>query len=141
LSDLPLRGVRNRSPAERWRKWRRRRPQTLRLFNMAVAVVLAAAALLVVAATHLAGRREEARAALEAGQRLRESGRPGTAAAAFQRGLALAEGLPFQRGLAKELAGQLQRARNEEVLGLVDQGRGEREAGRLGDALATFRRG
>ncbi|HEX4611241.1 MAG TPA: serine/threonine-protein kinase, partial [Urbifossiella sp.] len=26
LSDLPLRGVRNRSVRERWRKWRRRRP-------------------------------------------------------------------------------------------------------------------
>ena len=26
MSDLPLRGVPNRSIAERWRKWRRRRP-------------------------------------------------------------------------------------------------------------------
>ena len=30
LTDQPLAGVRNRSLAERWRKWRRRRPSTLR---------------------------------------------------------------------------------------------------------------
>ena len=29
LSDLPLRGVANRSFSERWRKWRRRRPHAL----------------------------------------------------------------------------------------------------------------
>src|SRR5262245_43020251 len=29
LADEPLRGVRNRSLAERWRKWRRRRPAAL----------------------------------------------------------------------------------------------------------------
>ncbi len=31
LGDLPLRGVANRSPVERWRKWRRRHPQVAAL--------------------------------------------------------------------------------------------------------------
>jgi serine/threonine protein kinase/tetratricopeptide (TPR) repeat protein len=42
LADLPLRGVPNRSWAERWRKWRRRRPHmlfALCLLTVALAVV------------------------------------------------------------------------------------------------------
>src|SRR5439155_11059167 len=42
LADLPLRGVANRSPAERWRKWRRRRPYALPLLGLLLASVLAA---------------------------------------------------------------------------------------------------
>ena len=38
LADLPLRGVPNRSIAERWRKWRRRRPQTIGVIAMVLAV-------------------------------------------------------------------------------------------------------
>jgi tetratricopeptide (TPR) repeat protein len=45
LTDRPLLGVRNRL-AERWRKWRRRRPQAL-LVSLLVAACLAAAAALV----------------------------------------------------------------------------------------------
>ncbi len=40
LADLPLRGVRNRSLAERWRKWRRRRPHALPAGLVAAAVAL-----------------------------------------------------------------------------------------------------
>jgi serine/threonine protein kinase/tetratricopeptide (TPR) repeat protein len=42
LADLPLRGVVNRSPVERWRKWRRRRPYALPLFALLLAGVVAA---------------------------------------------------------------------------------------------------
>jgi eukaryotic-like serine/threonine-protein kinase len=42
--DLPLRGVRNRSLAERWHKWRRRGQYTRRLVVMTGAVVAAAVA-------------------------------------------------------------------------------------------------
>src|SRR5262249_26879952 len=44
LSDQPLRGVRNRSAAERWRKWRRRTPHALKLWLLGLAVLLAGAA-------------------------------------------------------------------------------------------------
>jgi len=47
LSDLPLRGVRNRSLAERWDKWRRREPYALMSFilvAMMLAVTVAAGA-------------------------------------------------------------------------------------------------
>lgn len=42
LADMPLRGVPNRSLTERWRKWRRRRPQA---FGRASAVAVASAGL------------------------------------------------------------------------------------------------
>jgi eukaryotic-like serine/threonine-protein kinase len=40
LSNLPLRGVPNRSLPERWRKWRRRKPYTLPLAAIGVAAFL-----------------------------------------------------------------------------------------------------
>lgn len=45
LSDLPLRGVANRSLGERWRKWRRRKPHALRTFALAAATLAAVVAL------------------------------------------------------------------------------------------------
>ena len=44
LTDQPLVGVRNRSVLERYRKWRRRQPQKLRLAIMAAAVLIAVGA-------------------------------------------------------------------------------------------------
>ena len=45
LSDLPLKGVVNRSLTERWRKWRHRKPHLLSLYGMCAAVAIAATAL------------------------------------------------------------------------------------------------
>ena len=42
LADLPLRGVPNRSWAERWRKWRRRRPSALSRGGLIVLILAAA---------------------------------------------------------------------------------------------------
>jgi eukaryotic-like serine/threonine-protein kinase len=49
LAGLPLRGVANRNPLERWRKWRRRQPHQLALAGMlaVVALVLVAVGLFV----------------------------------------------------------------------------------------------
>src|SRR5439155_20999092 len=44
LNDVPLRGVRNRSVTERWRKWRRRRPHALAVLGMVLLVMLVALA-------------------------------------------------------------------------------------------------
>lgn len=41
LADLPLLGVPNRSLAERWRKWRRRKPDALRRLAASVALIIA----------------------------------------------------------------------------------------------------
>lgn len=52
LDDLPLTGVANRSPGERWAKWRRRRPHALPL----IAGVLLCLSAAVVGATIVTGR-------------------------------------------------------------------------------------
>src|SRR5262249_35699406 len=41
LTDLPLRGVANRSTRERWVKWRRRKPRLLPLLGFLLAATLA----------------------------------------------------------------------------------------------------
>jgi serine/threonine protein kinase/Flp pilus assembly protein TadD len=64
LSDLPLAGARNRSLAERWRKWRRRRPLGLAQLGMILTVVAATAAVALAATSHFAQRIEQARTAL-----------------------------------------------------------------------------
>jgi len=43
LQVLPLQGVANRSPLERWRKWRRRRPHALKLIRMGLIATVAVA--------------------------------------------------------------------------------------------------
>ena len=40
LSNLPLRGVPNRSPLERWQKWRRRKPYAMPLLTIGLAAIV-----------------------------------------------------------------------------------------------------
>ncbi len=65
LADLPLVGVPNRSLAERWQKWRRRKPHSLGLVAMAL-VALAVTG--TVGLLYRADRLREARTALSQGQ-------------------------------------------------------------------------
>ena len=51
-NDLPLRGVANRSPVERWRKWRRRRPRGLLAGVLRLATVVAVAAVVAASVVH-----------------------------------------------------------------------------------------
>jgi serine/threonine protein kinase/Flp pilus assembly protein TadD len=110
LADLPLEGVRNRSPLERWRKWRRRKPHSLALWGLLAAVLVATAAATALLALHFGHRRDEARDALAQGRRLREQQRHAEALATLRRGQALADGLPFGEELERELAGEARRA-------------------------------
>ena len=103
LSDLPLRGVSNRSPSERWRKWRRRRPQGIALAGMMLAVLTAAGAVLLGAASHFNQRIEQARRALDEGQTQMAAGASERAIDTLQGGLSVARGIPFQRDLCDEL--------------------------------------
>lgn len=91
LNDLPLRGVRNRSPRERWRKWRRRHPGVLAWG----AVGLAAAGALLVAAGSAAvvshHQVDRVHALLDQGRRDRAAGRFEESVQALERGLSAAQ--------------------------------------------------
>jgi serine/threonine protein kinase/tetratricopeptide (TPR) repeat protein len=110
LAHRPLLGVRNRSPAERWRKWRRRRPHGVALAGMLLAVLTAVGAVLLAAAAALTQRTEQARLALHNGQMQIEKGEWEGAIATLRRGLSAARGIPWQRDLADEMGRQLRRA-------------------------------
>jgi serine/threonine protein kinase len=82
LADEPLRGVRNRSAAERWRKWRRRRPHALGAAGVVLLLVAAAGVLL----GYAGHRRDAARAALAEGDGELARGRPAEARGAYPAG-------------------------------------------------------
>jgi serine/threonine protein kinase/Tfp pilus assembly protein PilF len=107
LADRPLDGVRNRSPLERWRKWRRRRPHSLALWGLLAAVLAATAAATALLAIHFGHQRDGAREALAQGRRLREQQRHTEALAVLRRGKTLADGLPPGDELGGELAAEI----------------------------------
>ena len=94
LSNLPLRGVSNRSMPERWRKWRRRRPGALS--RGIISVVLAVAGLVAVGSLGLSfsQRMHDADSALAQGRALLERHRYTEAADALKHGMGLAERIP-----------------------------------------------
>jgi tetratricopeptide (TPR) repeat protein len=106
LADLPLAGVANRSWAERWQKWRRRRPYALALWGAALAALAAGG----LASAHVRQQSRKAEAALAEGRDHLRQGRYEEAAAALRRGLALAEDVPFTRDLTRRLDDQRRRA-------------------------------
>ncbi|HWY85269.1 MAG TPA: serine/threonine-protein kinase, partial [Gemmataceae bacterium] len=106
LADRPLHCAPNRSLAERWRKWRRRRPYQRIVLALALAVAAAGG----LAALYIGQEGHKARAALADAKEHLERGEYSPARAACRRGLAMAEGLPFHQDLAEELRGELQRA-------------------------------
>jgi serine/threonine protein kinase/Flp pilus assembly protein TadD len=141
LADLPLRGVPNCSPVERWRKWRRRRPHALRLLAMLGAVLLAAAVVLTQMALSVERRRDEARAHLEQGRRLMRGGQYGVAVALLRRGRDAAQAVPFGGGLRRELEAELRQARLQEARSLLERARRQCGDGRPEEAVPTLRRG
>jgi tetratricopeptide (TPR) repeat protein len=99
LSDLPLKGVGNRSLAERWGKWRRRRPFAFPL-ALTIAALLAVGGALGLQADRHADRAAEA---LRDGRAHAAAGRYTEAVEALRSGEALAEGLPLHGALRREL--------------------------------------
>jgi serine/threonine protein kinase/Flp pilus assembly protein TadD len=115
LADLPLRAVRNRSPRERWRKWRRRRPRALAWLGLLAGVLTAGTALL----GHYSRLVDRAQMALTRGQDYLREARYAEAGDVFENGAALVDELPFAGNLRLELrngAHLAQRARAAEEL-------------------------
>jgi serine/threonine protein kinase/tetratricopeptide (TPR) repeat protein len=122
LADLPLRGVANRSPVERWRKWRRRRPAALAVAVLLLAGLAAVGSLL----TDLARRSRHAEAALREGEGALGGRRYRQAADAFRHGGELAEGLLFHDDLRRRL---------REGAGRAERGQAARELHALCERL------
>ena len=114
LADLPLRGVANRSAAERWRKWRRRRPLALPLIGLFAVVAAAGVGVL----AHVGRQAEQTRASLRLGTDYLQSGRYQEALETLKTGAALVDGMPY-RG---ELVAQLQDRRRQAEAGLAARG-------------------
>jgi serine/threonine protein kinase len=106
LTDLRLKGVRNRSLVERWHKWRRRRPSALALVGLLLTVLTAGALFL----AHANRQLQLVRMALSEGRDDLANHHPGEARSAFQRGLALMEPISLSPDLKRELHDQLRAA-------------------------------
>ena len=113
LDGLPLRGVPNRSPSERWRNWRRRRPHGLtRGLIVLVSALTAVSATVLLWAAYLQRVREVETSLADGRAYLRRRQYP-EATAALGRGLALAHHLPGADEYRRDLEGGLARSRRE----------------------------
>ncbi len=110
-ADLPLRGVANRSPTERWRKWRRRRPFALPVLGL----LLVAGAGAGLGIAHVRRQAEKALAALQDGQVHLDRQQFAEAHGLFQQGVALAEDLPLHADLTRRLRDRLREAERGEA--------------------------
>lgn len=111
LDNLPLRGVRNRSLAERWSKWRRRRPYAVLLGMLWTALIAGLFAAWAFGTAHYEKRRHEAERSLDQARALLHAGRPEDAVQTLTRGQELAHGLPGQSDLRQGLDDHLRLAR------------------------------
>lgn len=116
LANLPLIGVSNRSPVERLRKWRRRRPHGTAYAVMALAFLAAISVAASLSARIYINRVEQAQAYLKEGEQFLAKSEWDNAVGMFQKGLVSARTLPFQYMLDKELNRQLQQA-NQGLVG------------------------
>ena len=94
LDDRPLRGVPNRSLAERWRKWRRRRPQALVRGSAGLSTMAAALVVLAIAGESYRHRLSEVDSALADARRLRLAGQFAEALHSAERGVEIARQWP-----------------------------------------------
>jgi serine/threonine protein kinase/Flp pilus assembly protein TadD len=114
LTNRPLSGVRNRSPIERWAKWRRRRPYALALGGLLLVVIAAVSASAITTLTAARQRSAAAAAAVREGKGLLDRRDYAAAATAFQRAAAILVDAP-----AAELAPEVRRGLRQAARGLA----------------------
>jgi serine/threonine protein kinase len=110
LADLPLVGVRNRSSQERWRKWRRRRPNGLTRVGMLLTVITALVGVALGGASLLLQRTEQVQSILKEARVQEANGEWQAAVRGLQHARTLASTLPFGTALVKEMQTELRAA-------------------------------
>ncbi len=110
VQDLPLRVAPNRSLAERWRKWRRRRPRGLSRAAAWTSTAAAVAIALLIGRAFYDQRVAEIEADLKDGVQLQRERRFSDAARVLDRGLRRAASTPGADRLKGELTDERQRA-------------------------------
>lgn len=113
LANRPLRGVRNRSLAERWRKWRRRRPHALGMYAVLLLMMFTS----LYALAYITARGRQGERALIQGEEELVRGNIAVARGTFLRGLTAAEELPLHNRLVADLREGLWRAERAELAG------------------------
>jgi serine/threonine protein kinase len=103
LTDRALVGVRNRNPAERWKKWRQRSPHALSAGGLMIAVVAISTMLATVIWNNDRQRTAEAAAALNAGNERVARGEYSDAVAALSHGAGILKGTHTGSELARDL--------------------------------------
>ncbi len=125
LNDLPLVGVPNQSVSERWRKWRRRRPDALTRGSARLTALTTIVALALLFWGYCRQQLREIENALAESQRLGQEHRHADAARSARRGLKLVEDAYFSESLKAPLEAQLRLASRaqqaEELHTLADQ--------------------
>jgi eukaryotic-like serine/threonine-protein kinase len=112
LAHQALEGVPNRDPRERWRKWRRRRPNV----PLWTGLLLALAAAGVVVTAGAVDRYREAQGALTEGQEQIQRGAFSEALHTLARGKARAQGIPGAARLVESLDDQARLARRAQAV-------------------------
>ena len=110
LSDLPLKGVANRSLTERWRKWRRRQPYALLLGCIVLGAIVAACYGLV----HVQQQADRARNALGEGLNQLRSGQYNDAVILLTNGMMVVDSIPGYTDLRNDLKASLGKARRSQ---------------------------
>lgn len=125
VNDLPLRGVANRSPSERWDKWRRREPGALAWGVTASALLAVGVVGLALATFAYQDRVARLHLALDDARRDRKTGEFDQFIRTLTRGLDAAKGLPglgdLRDALARELRAAQWARRADELRGLADR--------------------
>ena len=111
LANLPLCGVRNRSLAERWRKWRRRSPQGIARASMLFTVLTALGVVILGLTNLLFQKTRDIESALQEARLEESGGEWETAIRNLQRAETVAGSLPFRTDLVREVTSELNQAR------------------------------
>jgi serine/threonine protein kinase/Flp pilus assembly protein TadD len=119
LNDLPLRGVSNRSPIERWRKWRKRCPSALSRLCLWLGVTSSLLMVAAVLTLQFYQREYQINAAFAEGREYLGRHQYPEAITALERGLALADNWPggdAQRQALHTTLKRVQRLQNTDKL-------------------------